>query len=46
MKHNRIGGVMVSVFESSAADRGFEHQSGQTKYYKLVFVASPLSAQH
>jgi hypothetical protein len=35
MKHNRIGGVMVSVFESSAVDRGFEHQSGQTKYYKL-----------
>jgi hypothetical protein len=44
MKHNRISGVMVSVFESSAVDRVLEHQSGQTRYYKLVFVASPISA--
>ena len=27
---NRIGGVMVSVLASSALDRGFESQSGQT----------------
>ena len=44
-KH-RIGGVMVSVLVSSAIDRGFEPRSGQTKDYKLVFVASPLSTQH
>ena len=40
---NRIGGVMIT---SSAEDRGFEPRSGQTKDYKLVFVASPLSTQH
>ena len=38
---NRIGGVMVSMLASSAADRGFE-----PKTIKLVFVASPLSTQH
>ena len=27
----RIGGVMISVLASSAVDRGFEPQSGQTK---------------
>jgi hypothetical protein len=44
---NRIGGVMVSVLASSAVDRGFEPQSGQTKDLMiLVFVASPLSTQH
>jgi hypothetical protein len=26
---------MVSVLASSAADRGFEHRSGQTKDYKI-----------
>ena len=26
---------MVSVLASSAADRGFESRSGQTKYYKI-----------
>ena len=26
---------MVKVFTSSAVDRGFEHRSGQTKYYKI-----------
>ena len=31
--YNRIGGVMVSVLTSSAVDRGFEPQSGQTKDY-------------
>ena len=32
---NRIGGVMVSVFASSAIDRGFEPQPGHTKDYKI-----------
>ena len=32
---NRIGDVMVSVLASSAVDRGFEPQSGQTKDYKI-----------
>jgi hypothetical protein len=31
----RIGGVMVSVFASSAVDRGFEPRSGQPKDYKI-----------
>jgi hypothetical protein len=31
----RIGGVMISVLDSSAVDRGFESQSGQTKDYKI-----------
>jgi hypothetical protein len=38
---NRIGGVMVSVITSSAADRWFEPQSSQTKDYRIV--ASQLS---
>jgi hypothetical protein len=38
--------VMVSVLASSAVDRGFEPQSGQTKHYQSVCVASPLSKQH
>ena len=50
-QYNRIGGMMVAVLASSAVDRGFECRSGQTKDYKLVFVASPPStlartAQH
>ena len=32
---NRIGGVMVSMLASSAIDRRFEPQSGQTKDYKI-----------
>jgi hypothetical protein len=40
---NGIGGVMVSVLSSSAADRGFEPL---TKYYKLSFFASTISTQH
>jgi hypothetical protein len=32
----RIDGVMVSVFASSAVDRGFEPRSGQTKDYQIV----------
>ena len=43
---NRIGDIMISVLASSAVDCGFEPRSGQTKDYKLVFVASPLSKQH
>ena len=35
MTYNRIGGVMVSVFASSAIDRGFEPLSGQTKNYEI-----------
>ena len=38
--------VMVRVLASSAVDRGFEARSGQSKDFKLVFVASPLSTQH
>jgi hypothetical protein len=32
---NCIGGVMVSVFVSSAIDRGFVPRPGQTKEYKI-----------
>jgi hypothetical protein len=32
---NRLGGVMVSVLALSVVDRGFEHRSVQTKYYKI-----------
>ena len=42
---NRLGGVMVRRLASSVVDRGFEPRSGQTKDYKMVFVASPLSTQ-
>ena len=28
-----MGGVMVSMIDSSAVDRGFESRSGQTKDY-------------
>jgi hypothetical protein len=31
---------MVSVLASSAVDRGFEPQSGQTKDFKIGIVAS------
>ena len=34
-KYNRIGGAMVSMLASSANDRGFEPQSGQTKDYTI-----------
>ena len=30
---NRIGGVMVGVFASSAIDRGFQPRSGRIKDY-------------
>ena len=35
IKSDRIGDVMVSLFASSAVDRGFEPRSGQTKDYKI-----------
>jgi len=34
---------MVSVLTTSVVDRELESRLGQTKDYKLVFVASPLS---
>ena len=37
---------MVGVLASSAVYRGFNPRLGQTKDYKLVFVASSLSTQH
>jgi hypothetical protein len=41
---NCIGGVMVSVLASSAVDRWFEPQLGQTKDYKIGICCS--SAKH
>ena len=35
---NRIGGVIVNVFPSSAVNCGFEPQKGQTQNYKNVYV--------
>jgi hypothetical protein len=32
---DHIGGGMVSMFTSSAVDRGFEPRSGQTKDYEI-----------
>ena len=32
---NRIGGIVVSMLDSSAVARGFEPRSGQTKNYKI-----------
>jgi hypothetical protein len=42
---NRIGGVMVSVLDSSVVDRGFEPRSGQTKDYKEIGMCC-FSAKH
>jgi hypothetical protein len=42
---NRIDGVMISVLTSSEVDRGCEAPSRQTKDFKIVCVASPLSTQ-
>ena len=42
---DHTGGVMVSMLASSAVDHGFEPRTGQTKDYKLIFVASLLSMQ-
>jgi hypothetical protein len=41
---NRIGDVMVNVVASSAVDRGFEPQSGQTKDYAIGICC--FSAKH
>ena len=41
---NCIGGVMVSVFASSAVDREFEPRSGQTKDDKIDICC--FSAKH
>ena len=41
---NRIGDVMVSVFASSAVDRGFEPRSGQIKDYEIGICC--FSAKH
>jgi uroporphyrinogen-III synthase len=37
---------MVNMVASSAVDCEFEPRLNQTKDYKMVFVASPLSMQH
>ena len=42
--YNCIGGIMVSVFASSAVYRGFEPGSGQTKDYKIGICC--FSAKH
>ena len=42
-KHH-IGGVMVSVLDSSAVDRGFEPRSGQDKDYSIGMCC--FSAKH
>jgi hypothetical protein len=39
MQYNRIGVVMVSVLKSSAVDRGFNPQSGQTKDFSTKHAA-------
>ena len=43
---NLISIVTVSIFTSKCGSHGFEPRSGQTKDYKMVFVASPLTIQH
>jgi hypothetical protein len=41
---NSISGVMIRVLASSAVDQGFDHQSGQTKDYKIGICC--FSAKH
>jgi len=43
---NHIGGVMVSVFTSSAVDRGFGPGRTKPKTIQLICVSSPLSTEH
>ena len=43
-QNHRIGGVMACLLASSAVDRGFEPQSGQTKDYKIGICC--FSAKH
>ena len=38
---NRIGGVKVSVLDSTVVDRGFEPRSSQTKDYKIGICCFP-----
>ena len=42
---DHIGGVKLSVLASNAIDRGVDSPSGQTKDYKMMFVASPIRTQ-
>ena len=44
LSRHRIGDGLASVFGSSAVDRGFEPQSGQTKDYKIDICC--FSAKH
>ena len=39
---DHIGGVKLSVLASNAIDRGVDSRASQTKYYKMMFVASPI----
>jgi hypothetical protein len=41
---NHIGGVTISVLFSSAVDRGFDPQTGQTKDYEIGICC--FSAKH
>ena len=43
---NNLEDVMVGMSTFSSMDRGFDHQLGQTKNYKLIFSNSLLSMQH
>ena len=43
---NRIDGVMVIVFASSAVDRGFESRSGQPKALKICVFCCCFYAKH
>jgi len=43
---NSINDVMVSMLALGAVDRGLEPWWGQTRFVKLVLVASPLNMQH
>jgi hypothetical protein len=43
---NRLLGVMVSVYASSAVDRGSRPGRVKPKTIKLIFVASQLETQH
>jgi hypothetical protein len=44
--HRNFFYLFPTISVSTAVDRGFEPRSGQTKDYKLVFVASPLSTHY
>jgi hypothetical protein len=42
----RLCNVMVSVLSSSVVDYGFDHQSGQTKYYKIGISCFSIKKAH